>query len=99
MEDLKRHPEYLETGFYYDSVNFAKWICCETYVCTGFTDEACHPCNVYAFYNAILPGTEKHMTTNPLTGHYGTTSDASADARLRGLFSTITISTQPDDAR
>ena len=99
VEELKRHPEYLETGFYYDSVNFAKWIRCETYVCTGFTDEACHPCNVYAFYNAIPAGTEKHMTTNPLTGHYGTTSDASADARLRGLFSTITISTQPDDVR
>ena len=99
LDELKQHPEYLETGFYYDSVNFAKRIKCETYVCTGFTDEACHPCNVYAMYNAIPKATKKLITTNPYTGHYGTTSDASADAKLRSLFSTITVQLQPKDSK
>ena len=99
IEKLKKHPEYLETGFYFDTVNFGKRIKCETYVCTGFTDEACHPCNVYAFYNAIPKTTKKIMTTNPLTGHYGTTSDVNGSERLRKLFRQVVVSAQPSDAR
>ena len=99
IDELKKHPEYLETGFYYDSVNFAKRIKCETFVCTGFTDEACHPCNVYAFYNAIPPTVHKTITTNPRTGHYNTTKDPNAAARMAEFGGAITISRQPDDAR
>jgi len=97
LEELKCHPEYLESGLYYDSVCFAKWIRCESYVCTGFTDESCHPGNVYAFYNAIPSGTKKHMSTNPLTGHYGTTSDPCANAKIRELFSFVKVSNHPID--
>ena len=96
VEDLKSHPEKIETGFYYDTVNFGKRMKCETFVCTGFTDEACCPSNVYAFYNGIPATTEKQMYTNPRTGHYGTTKDPQAAARFNGFAG---ISVQPQDAR
>ena len=96
LEDLKAHPEKIETGFYFDTVNFGKRIKCETFVCTGFTDEACCPSNVFAFYNAIPATTKKTMTTNPRTGHYGTTSDPRAGKRFNQF---VTVQTQPKDAR
>ena len=96
VEDLKAHPEKIETGFYYDTVNFGKRMKCETFVCTGFTDEACCPSNVFAFYNAIPATTKKTMTTNPRTGHYGTTSDPRAGARFNQF---VTVQIQPKDAR
>jgi len=99
VDDLKRHPEYLETGFYYDAVNFARRIKCEIFVCTGFTDEACHPGNVFAFYNALPATTRKTMTTDPRTGHYNTTKDPRAAARLREFGGGITVSKQPDELR
>ena len=96
IKDIKAHPEWLTTGFYFDAVNFAKRIKCETFVCTGFTDEACCPSNVFAFYNAIPATTKKTMTTNPRTGHYGTTVDPRANARFAAF---VTVQEQPKDAR
>jgi len=96
VEELRERPELIEAGFYYDSVNFAGNIRCESFVCTGFTDEACCPSNVYAFYNAIPETTEKMMTTNPKTGHYYTTKDPRAAARFQGFTG---VSAQPADSK
>ncbi|MBQ6352275.1 MAG: acetylxylan esterase [Lentisphaeria bacterium] len=75
----------LETTAYFDCVNFAPMIKCETYVCTGFSDELCPPSNVFAFYNAIPATTKKLMSTSPFTGHYGTTANPKAAKRLEEL--------------
>ena len=94
---LKAHPEYAEKGFYYDAINFAKRIKCETYVCTGFIDESCYPSNVYALYNSIPKSTPKTMSSNPCTGHFWTTKNVGGDERVRKLFGTVTISPLPQD--
>ena len=99
VEKLKAHPEYLETGFYYDTVNFGKRIKCETFVCTGFADELCPPSNVYAFYNAIPATVKKSMSTNPFTGHYGTTRNVKGNERLRKMFRQVIINATPSDVR
>ena len=97
IDVLKAHPEYAEKGFYYDAINFAKRIKCETYVCTGFIDESCYPSNVYALFNSIPAGTPKTMSSNPCTGHFWTTKNVGGDERVRKLFGTVTISPQPQD--
>jgi cephalosporin-C deacetylase-like acetyl esterase len=99
VEKLKAHPEYLETGFYHDTVNFGKRIKCETFVCTGFADELCPPSNVYAFYNAIPATVKKSMSTNPFTGHYGTTRNIKGNERLRKMFRQVIINATPPDVR
>ena len=76
-------------------MNFAKRITCEVYVCTGFADEGCCPSNVFAFYNAIPATTNKTMTTNPRTGHYGTTKEVKGNARITEIFRNTTISLTP----
>ena len=96
IERLKEHPELVEAGFYYDAVNFARRIKCETFVFTGFADESCYPSNVFAFYNAIPATTKKSMSTDPRIGHFNTVLPPSAAARLKEL---TTISRQPEEAR
>ena len=71
---------------YYDIVNHAKRIKCEVYFCTGFADQVCPPSNVYAAYNNVPAGVKKVMWTNPYTGHYGTTTDVTGNARLDEFF-------------
>ncbi|MBR5024317.1 MAG: acetylxylan esterase, partial [Victivallales bacterium] len=71
---------------YCDVVNFAARIKCECYFCTGFADEVCTPSNVYSAYNNIPAGVKKIMTSNPRTGHYGTTVDFRAQQRLKEFF-------------
>ena len=95
VEKLKADPKYIEMGFYYDAVNFAKRIKCPVYVCTGFADETCFPSNVYAFYNAIPATTPKTMTTNPRTGHFGTTKNVGGDEQVKKLFRAVIISELP----
>ena len=56
---------------------------CPTFVCTGFVDEVCFPSSVYAFYNALPANIKKVMTTNPSTGHYGTTANTAGNAYLK----------------
>jgi cephalosporin-C deacetylase-like acetyl esterase len=72
---------------YYDGVNFAKRIKCPIYVCTGFIDNVCPPSSVFVFYNNLPKDTEKCMTINPRTGHYGTTRNVKGIARLNRFFS------------
>ena len=95
VEKLKADPKLAEAGFYFDNVNFAKRITCEVYVCTGFADEGCCPSNVFAFYNAIPATTRKTMTTNPRTGHYGTTKNVKGNDRIAEIFRNTTISELP----
>ena len=91
---LREHPELVEAGFYYDAVNFARRLRCETFVFTGFTDESCYPSNVFAFYNAIPATTRKSITTDPRMGHLNTVLPAAAAARLREL-----AKQRPEEAR
>ena len=82
----------LDTGAYFDCVNFAPMIKCEIYVCTGFVDEVCPPSNVFAFYNAIPKTTKKIMTTNPGTGHDSTSRNVKGNERLEKLMKSVKIS-------
>ena len=94
LEKLKSDPKLAEGGFYYDAVNFGRRIECETYVCTGFVDESCCPSNVFAFYN-VIPAAKKTMTTNPRTGHFGTTREVKGNSRIAEIFRNTTISELP----
>ena len=71
---------------WYDVAHFAARIKCEVYFCTAFCDEVCTPSNVYSAYNNLPAGTKKFMTTNPRTGHYGTTRDVRAQQRINRFF-------------
>ncbi len=71
---------------YCDVIHLASRIRCESYFCTGFADEVCPPSGVYCAYNNVPSGVKKQMTTNPRTGHYGTTRDANAERRLEEFF-------------
>ena len=84
-------PRRSVTLAYHDGVNFAPRIKCEIYVCTGFADELCTPSSVFAFYNALPPTITKFMSTNPKTGHYGTTKNTAGDKRLMDAFRSVTV--------
>ena len=79
----------LKAAAYFDIVNLAPRTKCEVYVCTGFTDETCPPSNVFAYYNALK--CKKLMTTNPKTGHFGTTKNIKGNAKLEELVGSITV--------
>ncbi|MDD5729349.1 MAG: acetylxylan esterase, partial [Victivallales bacterium] len=83
---LKSNKQIRNSAAYFDMVNFARLIRCPIYVCTGFIDNSCYPSNVIAFYNAIPSSTEKHLYTNPYTGHGGTTYDRAAHEKLKRFF-------------
>ncbi|MBE6387477.1 MAG: acetylxylan esterase [Lentisphaerae bacterium] len=74
---------------YFDIVNFAPRTKCEVFVCTGFADETCAPSNVYAYYNALK--CKKSMSTNPRTGHFGTTKNIKGNKKLEELVGSITV--------
>jgi len=42
-------------------------------------------------YNNIPATTKKSMSTNPLTGHYGTTKNVKGDKRIEEFFRGITV--------
>lgn len=92
---VKADPRRPVTLSYHDGVNFAPRITCETFVCTGFTDELCAPSGVYAFYNALPENTPKTMSTNPRTGHYGTTPNTRGNQRLEEFFRHVTVGLHP----
>jgi len=79
-------PAMRQAAPYCDVAHFASRIRCESYFCTAFADEVCTPSNVYAAYNGIPAGVKKVMTTNPRTGHYGTTNDFRANRKLEEFF-------------
>ena len=58
-----------EASRYIDAVNFAARIKCPTYVTVGFIDNVCAPSSVYAAYNNIPAGVEKHIINRPAMGH------------------------------
>lgn len=74
---------------YFDIVNFAPRTKCEVFVCTGFADESCDPSKVYAYYNALK--CKKSMSTNPATGHFGTTKNIKGNAKIEELIGSITV--------
>ena len=88
---LKGDTKPLEAAAYYDLVHLAQYITCEIFVCTGFTDQLCPPSNVIAFYNALNPKCRKTLSTNPRTGHFGTTKNVKGIQRLEKLVNSITV--------
>ena len=96
---LAKSPEALAALNYYDCVHFAPMIKCETYVCTGFSDECCHPSSVYAFYNALPKGTKKTISTSPTTGHYGTTVNTRGNARFDAFFNAVKVGEIPSELK
>ncbi len=91
---LLDNPAILKSLSYHDGVNFARRITCETYVCTGFADETCYPSNVFSMYNALATQ-NKFMSTNPFTGHFGTTRNTEGDKRLSRALNTVTVLQDP----
>jgi cephalosporin-C deacetylase len=88
---IEADPRRAVTLAYHDGVNLAPLIQCDIYVCTGFVDDRCTPSSVFAFYNALPATTKKFMSTNPSTGHYGTTKNTAGDERLSDIFRSVTV--------
>lgn len=88
---IEADPRRAATLAYHDAVNFAPRITCDIYVCTGFADELCTPSCVFAFFNALPATTRKYMSSNPRTGHYGTTRNRAGDERLSDVFRSVTV--------
>ena len=80
-------PAVRAAAAYHDVVHMAARIKCEVYFTTAFADEVCTPSNVFtAFNNLPKENTKKFMTTNPRTGHYGTTPDVRGNKRRADFF-------------
>jgi len=88
---IEADPRRAVTLAYHDGVNFAPRIKCDIYVCTGFADELCTPSGVFAFYNALPATTNKFMSSNPSTGHYGPPKNTAGDKRLSDVFRSVTV--------
>lgn len=69
MYNAAQKPEVAKVVAYYDNVNFAKRIQCETIMSVGFVDTTCPPTSVYAAYNNIPAGVKKAMDATPGAGH------------------------------
>lgn len=54
---------------YYDCVNFARRIHCETYLSAGFADLVCSPTSIYLIYNSLPKNVKKHIHVAPSAGH------------------------------
>ena len=76
---------------YYEVVNLASMIRCEVFFCTGFADELCPPSNVIAAYNNLPAGTPKSFTSNPTTGHFGTTVNVKGNQWLEKFFQKVKV--------
>lgn len=63
------NPAFAKCASYYDGAYFAKRIKCPIWINTGFIDSTCAPSSVFAAYNSIPAGVEKHMQTCPTGGH------------------------------
>jgi len=53
---------------YFDMVNFARRVKCQTMMCTGFIDTTCPPVTNYAVFN-VLGSANKSMANMTLAGH------------------------------
>ena len=87
----KMTPAIRKTLNYYDVVNLASLIRCEVFFCTGFADELCPPSNVIAAYNNLPEGTPKSFTSNPTTGHFGTTVNVKGNQWLEKFFQNVKV--------
>ena len=88
-KDLAQDERAYKAVSYFDIVNMAARTKCEVFVCTGFTDETCPPSNVFTYYNALK--CKKFMSTNPYTGHFGTTKNIKGNQKLEELVGSITV--------
>lgn len=58
-----------KTAEYFDNVNFARRIRCESYLSTGFIDTTCVPTSVYVVFNTLPASIRKEISTTPDAGH------------------------------
>ncbi len=70
-----KNPAVIETASYYDMVNFASRIRCESFITAGMTDMICSPVGVTCVFNAI-PVENKHFLIHPTGDHVGPQRDA-----------------------
>jgi cephalosporin-C deacetylase len=68
-ETAQPDPGVVQAVRYYDAVNFAARIRCESFLTVGFIDVVCPPTGIYAAYNQI-PG-KKGIWNHIDTGHVG----------------------------
>ena len=68
-KENEKNPAYAKCAAYFDGAYFAKRIKCPIYFNTGFMDTVCPPSSVFAAYNSIPAGTEKHMQTCATGAH------------------------------
>ena len=68
----QENPAIVKCASYYDGAYFAKRIKCPIWITTGFIDGTCAPSSVFAAYNNIPDGVEKHIQTCPTSGHGNT---------------------------
>jgi cephalosporin-C deacetylase-like acetyl esterase len=66
----------IETGRYFDAVNFARQIKCPVMVSAGLIDETCPPAGIAAAVN-VTQG-PKELIVLPLSNHHGTGSTQAA---------------------
>ena len=74
-KDLQDNPAYAKCASYFDGAYFARRIKCPIWINTGFIDRVCPPSSVFAAYNSIPAGVEKHMQTCPTGGHTSSHSE------------------------
>ena len=74
-KDHQKNPSYAKCASYYDGAYFARRIKCPIWINTGFIDVTCPPTSVFAAYNSLPSGVEKHMQTCPTGGHNTPHSD------------------------
>ena len=68
-KDYEADPAVAKCASYYDGVYFARRIKCPIWINTGFIDNTCAPSTVFAAFNSIPTGVDKHIQTFPDTGH------------------------------
>lgn len=68
-KDYEANPAVAKCAAYYDGAYFARRIRCPIWINTGFIDNISAPSSVFAAYNSIPAGIEKHMQTCPNSGH------------------------------
>ncbi|NMA46828.1 MAG: acetylxylan esterase [Lentisphaerae bacterium] len=63
------NAQVAKTAEYFDNVNFARRIRCETFLSTGFIDTTCVPTSVYVVFNTLPADIRKEISTTPDGGH------------------------------
>ena len=74
-----------KTVEYYDNVNFAKRIQCDTYFSTGFNDTTCAPVGVWLVYHNLPKQCQKGLTMTP-SGNHGTSPNTAGTNAIAELL-------------